>query len=358
MCRDFFESLNVYSHPKIIQFREHRANKYGAADSSYICKLLLSFAAENDCVEVMRPRQCPLDLPNEGVWDLRGFRKADPLEMPGTTKLTTFPSDIQHRLLSMLPNFYDLETVFLARAQEAAYGLDDPSVKGFSTNTVFLVINNDYILDSLRSVVFGLLRADEQKFDIYDLESLVRFANPFTEEEEDISQASMRVVGYHKRAEKILRFKSTPALGAHLLMSFGGSNETGVREAAITAVRLAESAVVIQLRAQCDLLNAQRKFVAESRPLEWRRSAESSRGCPDEIEYAAQRKAKEDNEAAKYRPDQRSGCQESKGGCLVVASAKLDRDEAPISMHRQLISLAQEQCSKLRAYGLSSMAQS
>jgi hypothetical protein len=116
------------------------------------------------------------------------------------SKFTTIPADIHHHLLSILPNFYDLgavilthrcfhdiykarrntllddvarnllgclfdEAVLLARAQEAAYGLGDPSVKGFSTNTVLLIVNNDYILNSLEIVAFGLLKADHQKFE-------------------------------------------------------------------------------------------------------------------------------------------------------------------------------------------------
>ncbi|KAJ6568863.1 hypothetical protein B0H19DRAFT_1373300 [Mycena capillaripes] len=138
--------------------------------------------------------------------------------MTAQTKLTTIPADIQHHLLSILPDFYDLgalilthrcfhdiykarrasllddvarnllgylfdEGVLLARAQEAAYGLGDASVKGFSSNTVLLIVNNNYIANSLEIVVFGLLKANREKFDIYDEESLVRFADqPFTVE--------------------------------------------------------------------------------------------------------------------------------------------------------------------------------
>ncbi|KAJ6505803.1 hypothetical protein C8R47DRAFT_1102467 [Mycena vitilis] len=132
------------------------------------------------------------------------------------SKITTTPIDIRHHLLSILPDFYDLgamilshrclhdvykerrkilledvarnllgslfdEAALLARGQEAAYELGDASVKGFSTNTVFLLVNNDYIVKSLEVVAFGLLKTDDKKFDIYDPESLARFAGePFT----------------------------------------------------------------------------------------------------------------------------------------------------------------------------------
>ncbi|KAJ7447579.1 hypothetical protein B0H11DRAFT_365848 [Mycena galericulata] len=134
------------------------------------------------------------------------------------SRLITVPTDVQYHLLSILPHFYDLgaliltarcfhdiykakrrllldevgknflgslfdEALLLARAQEAAYGLGDASVEGFSTNTIFLVINNDYIATSLEPLVFGLMKADSSTFDIYDSESLARFAEaPFTAE--------------------------------------------------------------------------------------------------------------------------------------------------------------------------------
>ncbi|KAJ7726565.1 hypothetical protein DFH07DRAFT_852677 [Mycena maculata] len=138
--------------------------------------------------------------------------------MANQSKLTTIPADLQYRLLSILPHFYDLgaliltarcfydiykahsqplldavgkiflgslfeEALVLARTQEAAYGLGDASVEGFSGNTVLLVINNDYIARSLEPVVFGLLKANSSTFDIYDPESLARFSDsPFTAE--------------------------------------------------------------------------------------------------------------------------------------------------------------------------------
>ncbi|KAJ7691346.1 hypothetical protein B0H17DRAFT_1133866 [Mycena rosella] len=126
--------------------------------------------------------------------------------MANQSKLTSIPADVQHHLLSFLPDFYDLgaliltsrcfhdvyqsrrkilldevaqnllgclfdEATLLARAQEAKYGLGDASVKGFSSDTVLLVVNNDYI-------------TPESRHDsIYDAESLERFVEaPFTSE--------------------------------------------------------------------------------------------------------------------------------------------------------------------------------
>ncbi|KAJ7633857.1 hypothetical protein DFH06DRAFT_1303280 [Mycena polygramma] len=150
----------------------------------------------------------------------------------GQSKITTFPTDVRHHLLSILPNFYDLgamilahrcfhdvykerrkilleyvaqnllgslfdEAVLLARAQEAAYELGDASVKGFSTNTVFLLVNNDYIVKSLEVVAFGLLKADDKKFDIYDPESLARFAEePFTVEASPTESIRFQAAAY------------------------------------------------------------------------------------------------------------------------------------------------------------------
>ncbi|KAJ6605375.1 hypothetical protein DFH09DRAFT_1269647 [Mycena vulgaris] len=131
-------------------------------------------------------------------------------------KLTTIPSDIQHYLLSLLPDFYDLgalvltsrcfhdiyksrrtffldevarnllgalftDAILLARAQEATCHLGDRSAKGFSSDTVLLVINNNYIVRVLEGIVFGLLKEDNKRFDIYESESLARFVDvPFT----------------------------------------------------------------------------------------------------------------------------------------------------------------------------------
>ncbi|KAF8185277.1 hypothetical protein K438DRAFT_1937031 [Mycena galopus ATCC 62051] len=133
-------------------------------------------------------------------------------------RLIAMPADIHYHLLNMLPDFADLgaiilthrcfhdvyktgqktllndvaqnflgclfdQALLLARAQKAAYGLGDLFTKSLSTNTVVLLGNNDYILQSLEQVVFGLLKADSKQFDIYDSESLARFAaDPFTAE--------------------------------------------------------------------------------------------------------------------------------------------------------------------------------
>ncbi|KAF7338943.1 hypothetical protein MVEN_01970500 [Mycena venus] len=162
--------------------------------------------------------------------------------MSSPSTLTTIPADIHYHLLSILPDFYDLgavirthrcfhdvyktrrktllddvaknllgclfdEAVLLARAQEATYGLGDPSVKGFSSDTVILVVNNDYILKSLEMVVFGLMKADEKKFDIYDAESLERFVEePFTEEASPTESIRFKAAGY-----RFWRFVLQPA---------------------------------------------------------------------------------------------------------------------------------------------------
>ncbi|KAJ7362885.1 hypothetical protein DFH08DRAFT_951110 [Mycena albidolilacea] len=154
------------------------------------------------------------------------------MSMVNQSKLITILSDIHYHLLSILPNFSDLgaailthrcfhdtyktqrktvlhdvarnmlgclfdEALLLARAQEAAYGLGDPCSDDLTTNTVFLVVNNDYILRSLEVVVFGLLKSDEKKFDIYDSESLARFAEePFTIEASPTEAIRFRGAGY------------------------------------------------------------------------------------------------------------------------------------------------------------------
>ncbi|KAJ7473966.1 hypothetical protein FB451DRAFT_283032 [Mycena latifolia] len=152
--------------------------------------------------------------------------------MANQSKLTTIPADVQHRLLSLLPDFYDLgaliltsrcfhdvyksrrklllnevaqnllgcfldEATLLARAQEAAYELGDASVKGFSSDTVLLLVNNDYIVHSLEGVVFGLLKEDSTKFDIYESDSLERFVNePFTSKPSPTESIRFRGAAY------------------------------------------------------------------------------------------------------------------------------------------------------------------
>ncbi|KAJ7726575.1 hypothetical protein DFH07DRAFT_782702 [Mycena maculata] len=122
--------------------------------------------------------------------------------MAKRSTLTTIPTDLQYHLLSILPHFYDLgaliltarcfhdiykprrkplldavgrnflgclfdEALLLARTQESAYELGDASVEGFSSVTVLLVINNDYIANSLEPVVFRLLKADASEFEFW-----------------------------------------------------------------------------------------------------------------------------------------------------------------------------------------------
>ncbi|KAJ7079499.1 hypothetical protein C8R43DRAFT_1115632 [Mycena crocata] len=152
----------------------------------------------------------------EGCMRYRGVLIRLAWKMNRQNKLNTIPADIQHHLLSLLPDFIDLgavilaarsfhdiykahraslidqvaknlvgslfaEATLLARRQEEVYNLGDESVKGFSSNTVILVVNNDYVVRSLEYVIFGLLNPDSDKFDIYEADSLARFVDsPFT----------------------------------------------------------------------------------------------------------------------------------------------------------------------------------
>ncbi|KAJ7152479.1 hypothetical protein C8R46DRAFT_1197664 [Mycena filopes] len=113
--------------------------------------------------------------------------------------LISIPTNIRHRLLSILPDFIDLgamilthrafhatyearrnsllndvarnllgclfgDALLLARAQELTYQLGDGDVARFSTNRVLLLVNNDYVVKSLERVMFGLLKRDTEKF--------------------------------------------------------------------------------------------------------------------------------------------------------------------------------------------------
>ncbi|KAJ7744142.1 hypothetical protein B0H16DRAFT_994890 [Mycena metata] len=145
--------------------------------------------------------------------------------------ITSIPMVIRHHLLSMLPNFLDLgamilthrsfhdaykvrrnsllnevarnllgcmfhEALLLARAQEVAYQLGDGSV-AFSTNRVFLLVNNDYIVNSLEMVMFALLKRDTKRFNIYSQESLGRFATkPFTVEASFLESVRFQAAAY------------------------------------------------------------------------------------------------------------------------------------------------------------------
>ncbi|KAJ7115330.1 hypothetical protein C8R44DRAFT_880638 [Mycena epipterygia] len=176
--------------------------------------------------------------------------------MTNQSKLVSIPADIQHHLLSLLPDFYDLgaliltsrcfhdiykshrrllldevaknflgcifdEAMLLARAQEAKYGLGDPSVKGLSSNTIFLIVNNDYIVRSLEDVVFGLMKADSTKFDIYDEESLARFASdPFTAEASPTESIRFQAAAY-----RFWRFCLCPAKKRTAFLNKFPSNE-------------------------------------------------------------------------------------------------------------------------------------
>ncbi|KAJ7745990.1 hypothetical protein B0H16DRAFT_1692821 [Mycena metata] len=141
--------------------------------------------------------------------------------MPAHPTLTTVPTDIQHLLLSILPDFDDLgamvlthrafheiykarqnsllhdvarnllgclfdEALLLARQQDAkfpALGGGEAVDESLSTNIIGWIMNNDYVVAALERVMFGLLKVDGKKFDVYDAESLGRFADdPFTVE--------------------------------------------------------------------------------------------------------------------------------------------------------------------------------
>ncbi|KAJ7745982.1 hypothetical protein B0H16DRAFT_1462575 [Mycena metata] len=144
--------------------------------------------------------------------------------------LTSIPTDIQHLLLTMLPDFDDLgamilthrafheiykarqnsllhdvarnflgclfdEALLLARRQEAKYtalGGGEAVAEGLSTNIITFIINNDYVVDALEqsrpdaipvsfSVFLRWVPLEPRVDSIYDAESLGRFADdPFT----------------------------------------------------------------------------------------------------------------------------------------------------------------------------------
>ncbi|KAJ7115326.1 hypothetical protein C8R44DRAFT_223050 [Mycena epipterygia] len=134
-------------------------------------------------------------------------------EIANPSKLTSIPADIQHQLLGLLPDFCPLgalirtcrcfhdvyksrpnllldnvaknflgcmfdEAMLLARAQETKYSLGDSSVKGLSSNTVLLVVNNDSVVRELEDLLFGLLEPDDDgTFDVEDEDSLAQFVD-------------------------------------------------------------------------------------------------------------------------------------------------------------------------------------
>ncbi|KAJ7115335.1 hypothetical protein C8R44DRAFT_223156 [Mycena epipterygia] len=132
--------------------------------------------------------------------------------MPSASQrsLATVPQDIQYQLLNSLSDFKDLAAVvltarplhnafkthrrkvlssvgrnflgslftdalLLARCQEKRDGSDALKVKGLSSSTVRLLVNNADALAELQTIVFGLLK-DENLVDINRKPTLTRFA--------------------------------------------------------------------------------------------------------------------------------------------------------------------------------------
>ncbi|KAJ7159728.1 hypothetical protein C8R46DRAFT_1354360 [Mycena filopes] len=176
--------------------------------------------------------------------------------------LTDIPTDIQHLLLGILPNFGDLgamilthrvfhdiyqerkaallqdvarnflgplldESILLVRAQEAKStrkgGKAVAAVpEGFSSTAVLLLMNNDCVVKALEVAIFGLLKVDTKEFDIYDGKSLRRFADePFTVDASPTESIRFQAAAYRfwrfclqsrKQREPSLKALTTPAL--------------------------------------------------------------------------------------------------------------------------------------------------